>query len=306
MKLIIEKLKGITNRSLTTKNYLSIWKKFHDFIMKLDPKPKSWEEKFFLYGAYLVDKGIQSSTLKSYKSTIKHILCTDIYPWDDGKLLLSTITGACKIINDWVCTRLPIRIGLLELILFEIQRIFDTQPYLSILYKAMIALGYYGLFRIGEIAKSQHCVRARNIFIGKNKDKILIILYSSKTHSKESNPQKIKIEAINWTTQQKKHSRKLNFCPFQLTQMYMRHRVGFESDNEQFFVFSDKSPVLPNHLCFVLKSCIKRLDLNDRLYNCHSLRTGRSTDLYSFGIQVDAIKRMGRWKSNAIFKYLKP
>ena len=168
-------------------------------------------------------------------------------------------------------------------------------------------LGYYGLFRIGEITKSPHCVRAKDIYIGENTDKILLILYSSKMHSKESNPKKTKIEAINQSKQQLKHARRLNFCPFQLAKKYMKCRGGFSLDTEQFFVFTDKSPVLPHHLCFLLKSCIKRLNLIDRLYNCHSLRIGRSTDLYSFGIPVEAIKRMcGRWKSNTVFKYLKP
>ena len=77
MNLIIEKLECQRNRSSTNRNYYNIWRKFNDFVFKLDAKPKSWEERTSLYGAYLVDQGVQSSTLKSYVSAIKCVLVTD-------------------------------------------------------------------------------------------------------------------------------------------------------------------------------------------------------------------------------------
>ena len=55
-----------------------------NFYAKLDHKPKLWEDCTSLYCAYLVEQGIQSTTLKSYKSAIKQILCTEGYQWDDN------------------------------------------------------------------------------------------------------------------------------------------------------------------------------------------------------------------------------
>ena len=74
---ILEKLKCQTTRKSTSDNYYSIWRKFNQFLIKLDRKPQTWERRVALYGAYLVDIGTQSSTIKSYFSAIKKIL------WDE-------------------------------------------------------------------------------------------------------------------------------------------------------------------------------------------------------------------------------
>ena len=142
MNLILESLQAMQNRESTRKNYYSIWKQFNAFILRLDYVPNEWEEWVSLFGAYLTSKGTQSSTIRSYVSAIKHILKVDKYEWDDNKVLLSAITRACKIKNDVLRTRLPIHIGLLEMLLFEVNREFQDQPYLRCLYLAMFIIAY--------------------------------------------------------------------------------------------------------------------------------------------------------------------
>ena len=165
---ILEQLKSQTTRSSTAANYHSIWKKFNEFLIQLDKKPRDWEDRVSLYGAYLVHNGVQSSTLRSYVSAIKAVLILDNYQWRDEKVWLGTLTKACKIVNDQIKTRLPIQCNLLEMILFEIQRSMVVQPYLEIMYKAKFIIGYYGLFRVGELALGCHSVRAKNVHIGQN------------------------------------------------------------------------------------------------------------------------------------------
>ena len=144
---------------------------------------------------YLIENGMQSTTVKSYVSAIKKTLIMDGYDWNDNLVLVRTLVKACRLINDTVRTRLPIQRRLLEMILFEVQHYFSNgnQWHLEILYKTVFALSYYGLMRVGEVTKSPHVLRAQNVHIATNKDKMLLILYSSKTHGKESRPQKIKI-----------------------------------------------------------------------------------------------------------------
>ena len=189
---VLEKLKATQNRSTTRDNYYSIWKKFNNFVIQLDSRPESWEERFSLYTTHLVKAGTQSTTIRSYASAIKAILKCDGYDWNDQKVLLSTIVKACNLVNDVVKTRLPIGGGLLELLLFELEHKFlslqSPQPYLCIMYKAIMSLGYFGLLRVGELTLGPHTIKAKDIHIGANKDKILIILYSSKTHDKGSRP----------------------------------------------------------------------------------------------------------------------
>ena len=53
------------------------------------------------------------------------------------------------------------------------------------------------------------------------------------------------------------------------------------------------------------KKSIKKLNLDCRLYNTHSFRIGRCSDLLKMGVPIEKIKLMGRWKSNAVFKYVR-
>ena len=149
MNRIIDKLKASQNRPSTKQTYLNVWRQFNRFIIRLNYKPVTWEEQAILFTAHLVEQGLQSSTIKSYISATKRILLDDGYQSEDQKMLLSAITKACKLKNDRVQVRLPIGFSLLELILFEIKRHFMAksinEPYLTILYQALFAIGYYGM-----------------------------------------------------------------------------------------------------------------------------------------------------------------
>ena len=141
--------------------------------MRLDYKPSSWEQRISLYAAYLVDKGTQLSTLKSYFSAIKKILWDDGFELNTDTVLLNTLARACKTVNDTVTAQLPIKSHLLAILLFEVERLFNKQHYLEIMYKSIFLLAYYGLLRIGELTSSPHTIKAANVSIGQNKDKII-------------------------------------------------------------------------------------------------------------------------------------
>ena len=246
---------------------------------------------------------MQSNTVRSYVSAIKKTLIDDGYCWQDEKVLLSSLTRACRLINDRVKTRLPIQCGLLELILFEIQKVFTSanQLYLEILYKALFALGYYGLMRVGELTESVHVVKAKDVHLATNKNKLLVVLYTSKTHGLESRPQKIKITS----NKDDNIMTKRNFCPFTLLRNYLNVRGDYQHDNEQFFIYSDGTPVTPFNARRLLKGLISTLGLNSDLYDMHSLRIGRTTDLVKHNYPIDLVKRLGRWRSNIVYKYIR-
>ena len=200
----------------------------------------------------MVSKGAKSTMIRSYLSAIKAVLKDDEYQWDDNKVILDSLIKGCRLINDKVKTRLPIHVKLLELMLFEIARIYGTQPFLKILYQTILSMGYYGMFRISELVRGcEHFMRAHNVNVAHNREKILVILYTSKTNGKESRSQKIKITSNSQSLDMSKNSIcKGNrfFCPFTLVREYMRHRGGYVSEEEPFFIFSDGSPVWDHHL----------------------------------------------------------
>ena len=300
---VLDRLQNKQARNSTIQNYLGVWRQLNKFLLSLDVKfNMSWEQKTALFGAYLVDGGVQSSTLKSYFSAIKYILKQDGYQWNDKKALLNSLVRGCKMENDKIKIRLPIQKGLLEMLLFEIQRHYGEggQPYLEIMYKAMFCLAYYGMLRVGELTQGPHTVKAGDIHVGHNKDKLVVVLYTSKTHGQESRPQKIKISSV--FTKRPEHR---FFCPFRTVNQYMNVRGSYKEVTDQFFVFSDNSPVKPYHFRTTLRSLLDRVDLDSRLYDVHSFRIGRTCDLKKYGYSIDQIKAMGRWKSNAVYRYLK-
>ena len=301
MNQILDKLMTEQNRQSTRHNYLAVWRKFNSFLIRLDHRPKDWEDRASLFGAYLVKiQGVQSATLKSYFSAIKAVLKSDKYKWDNSKVLLHSLVKACKIQNDKLWPRFPIRFGLMEMLLYELNLLFSSQPYLNMMYKALFSLAYYGLMRVGELTMSPHTVKAANIHVGSNKNKIIIVLYTSKTHDEVVMPQKIKISE----KEESSHNSK-NFCPFQLIRRFITIRGDYDSTDEMFFVLSDRSLVTPTMARTVLAQLLRSLNLDPSLYPFHMFRSGRASDLLKYGIQVEKIKQMGHWRSNAVYRYLK-
>ena len=222
--------------------------------------------------------------------------------------LLNSLTKACKLQNDSIRIRLPIHKQLLHVILNQIIKTYQGQIYLKRLYLALLSTAYYSMFRVGEITKGTHVVLASDVHIGVNKKKILFLLRSSKMHGKHTKPQVVKITATASRQKSLTSSKESDkFCPFAILWNYVNIHKGFTSNQEQFFVFHDRSPVTPQNFNKVLKYTLKSVGIDYRLYSSHCFRGGRSKDLLEMGVSIDVIKKLGRWshKSTAIYTYLK-
>ena len=305
MESIVMKLKNERNRSSTRKNYYGIWKTFNQFFVKLDRKPDSWEERLILFVGFLIEDGKKSSTVKSYVSAVKGVLREDGTEINEDRFLLNSLTRACKYHNDKVRTRLPIKKGLLQLIIQSVPQVFEAeQPYLVCLYRALFVTTYFGLFRVGEMTESTHVVRAKDVHIGKNKSKIMFVLHTSKTHWSDMKPQIIKISASD-DDKDEIQLGNIMMCPFSLLTEYMQLRSKRASDEEQFFVFKDRTPVTAYNFRSILRKTLTILGLDSSLYGTQSIRSGRSVDLLAQGFSVETIRKIGRWESSAIYTYLK-
>ena len=307
MKRIVETLRGQRHRDSTRRSYYAIWKVFNKFIVKLDCKPDAWEDCLTLFVGHLVQSNKKASTVKSYISAIRSVLQDVKVELHEDRMLMTSLTKACRLRNDGISIRLPIQKSLLCIILKQLRKIYATQPYLRDLYSALFSTAYFGLFRVGELTKGEHPVLARDIHIGRNKKKMLFILRTSKTHWKNDKPQIIKISSSSL-----KLSRRLRTdtglelpCPFKLLRRFLARRGPCRRRSEPFFIFKDRQPVKPTQFRECLKLCLKRGGFNQRNYNTHSLRLGRSCDLYKLGLSIEKIKKLGRWRTNVVFKYLR-
>ena len=281
---IIDKLRYEQNCDMTQKNFLAIWRVFSNFFFKLDIKPDNWTDRLPLFVGYLIDKNRRSSTIKSYVSAIKAVLREDGKEIKEDKFLLASLVRACKFHNDLATVCFPIHKQLLDILLKGIDKLFlstgnNNQPYLAIKYKAMFASAYYGLFRIGEIATGTHPILAKDVHIGQNKQKILIVLWMSKTHGKDSFPQSVKITAMkidNFRSKWDQSNHKTNnlFCPYALLKRYLRVQSKYISDQEPFFVFRDRTPVSTGNVTLILKHTLRECGFDARKYSMHGMRTG--------------------------------
>ena len=307
LKNIVERLKVQCHRDSTRQNYYSIWKSFNKFLGQLDFIPEFWEDRIVLYIGHLISQNKQSATIKSYLSAIRAVLKQDNVELQEDEFLLRSLMRACKLKNDRVKLRLPIQKPMLNVLLKEVVKYFEkelNQPYLSLLYQTLFCTAYYGMLRIGEVTSGSHPILARDVQVGDNKKKILMILRSSKTHGEGSKPQSVKISSQPKSRTTRYFS--THFCPYKLLRHYGKHRGPFKKrSRDPFFVFSDGSKVTPTHARNCLKKILTRAKFDSWAYSFHSLRAGRTLDLLKYGLSVETIKKLGRWKSNAVFTYLK-
>ena len=97
LELIVDRLRFERNRDSTKKSYYNTWKNFNEFIIKLDRKPHTWEDRIVLYVGYLVNKSRRSTTIRSYISAIRAVLREDGVTLNEDKYLLTSLTKACRL-----------------------------------------------------------------------------------------------------------------------------------------------------------------------------------------------------------------
>ena len=178
------------------------------------------------------------------------------------------------------------------------------------MYAVLFSTAYYGLLHVSELTSGAHPVKVGDVQIGTNKQKILFILRTSKTHNKGCKPQRVKICSRKASLCGHKAEHKLflssinSICPYATLRTFMHLRPRYFSKYEPFFVFQDRTPVTPSQMHDNLKFLLKLAGFDSSLYNTHSFKLGRTMDLLLMGFSVETIKKIGRWKSNAVFTYL--
>ena len=196
---------------------------------------------------------------------------------------------------------------MLNILLHQVNEEFQCQPYLRSLYQTLFCITYYGLLRVSEVTTG-HPILAKDVQVALNKKKILLVLRTSKTHGKNNFPQMIKISAANIKLPWEKkpiNDNFNNYCPYQLIQEFVQFRGNYRNEDEPFFIFSDKTAISARQMSSVLKTVIHNARFNEKLYGTHSLRAGRTCDLFKLGLSIENIKKLGHWKSNAIYCYLR-
>lgn len=293
-------IKGMRLRAKTRRMYRSRWIAFNQFLQQFDVMPETWEDRLHIYAAHLVDNKKQSSTVRTYLTAIRQILRLADIEIQEDKYLLSSLIRACKIKNDLLYIRMPIQLPLLKALIRKTQEYYAEQKgqiYLATMLKAMFSMAYFGLMRVSEITSGSHPVKAPDVRYAKNKNKVVITLHSSKTHTIADQPQHITISG---------QPDMGSICPVKLIDEYVKLRGGIaQKETDPFFVYQDNVAVTPNQFRACLKKLLKKIPVDITLYDTHGFRAGRAVDLHKLGNSIERIKTIGRWVSDSIRVYLK-
>lgn len=297
-----DKIKSLKVRQSTRKWYYNRWKAFNKFLIKFDSIPETWEDRILIYATHLVNHKKKLPTVKSYLSAIRFILFEDGVTLHENKLELGAILQACKLMNSKLYIRLPIQFKLWNALMRKATTLFEQdrgQLYLAKLFRAMMAISYFGLLRVGEMTKGTHQIKARDITYSKNKRKIVVFLHSSKTHTVNDMPQRVEIRQIPQLGEN---------CPVKCIREYLTLRgVSSENEQEPLFVHLDKKPISAEIYRKALRTLLDKVGVASQLYDCHSMRQGRARDLQELGFSVLQICEIGRWspKSNTVYLYIR-
>lgn len=294
---ILDTIKFMQHRISTRLKYHSIWTAFNKFLIKFDRMPNTWEDRIYIFIAHLVDNKKQINTIKTYLSAIRQILLSDGVQLEEDKHLLSSLLKTSKLKNNSLFIRLPIRFGLLKLLLKTTDVIYGQkgQNYLRITLKAMFSMAYFGLLRVGELTNSPHQIKAENVHWTKNRTKLVVLLESSKTHTNTQKPQRVTIPGNEALKQ---------FCPVKLLSQYFEIRDN-DHNNPALFVLQGGQPISAYMFRNCLQKILHNIGVDSSLYNSHSFRQGRCVDLKKLGYSLQTIQKAGRWVSSAILNYLK-
>lgn len=91
-------------------------------------------------------------------------------------------------------------------------------------------------------------------------------------------------------------------CPVTTLQLYLsahKHRNG------PLFQFHSGSPVSYHFVSTNLQNTVKFIGLNSQWYKGHSFRIGAATEAAKRGLSQIEIQKLGRWKSDAVQKYIR-
>ena len=176
---------------------------------------------------------------------------------------------------------------------FVIQNV-DNQLFL----KAIFALAVYAFLRIGEITTKNNLngsevLQVSNVsFNAEDKDinGLSVVITNYKHSDLHAKSIFIPLEIGNAA------------CPVKAVHNYLS---TFGHTKGSFFQFRCGSPVTHYYFTSSLKSILMFIGLDPKFYKGHRFRIGAATSAAARGIPLSVIQNMGRWKSDAVMRYIR-
>jgi site-specific recombinase XerD len=247
-----------------------------------------------LYITHLAQSGLKSTTCRTHLSAISFFHKIHSHPDPADSFLIRKLLTSHKKNDDPPAVRKPITAKILTKLIKKIQ----TSTYTSHskkLYTSVFTMMYHAALRASETCvtpQSSHTLKAPQLELNKiPTGNTIKIKFTSYKHS-QSQPTPLVIYPSDLST-----------CPIRAYQRYSHSRGR---TNGPAFRNRDKTPLTRQQLAKTLHHLLSEINLNPLHFNTHSFRIGRATDMANQGFTYAQIALLGRWKSNAFLKYIKP
>lgn len=287
-------------RSLTVQSetqYKAHWSRFVGFTRTHLYKHYSQitSRDFSLYVAYLHNKPVKSSTIRSVVSAITFTYKSKgLSPPTDSFAVAKLLVAYAKT-DKKQRVRNPLSAHLLYQLLKILPKVV-ADAYEVALLQALFTLMYAALLRICEVThskKSNHNLLTSNVYVESNAKGRHVRINMKSCKFSKGNLSPILVN--------QNQSRPL-ICPVIAFREYLRVRPISKFT----FCHRDSTPLNPKFVRERLSLLLTNLGLNALHFNTHSFRIGKATDMYNQGCSDIKISKAGRWNSKAFLKYIKP
>lgn len=162
----------------------------------------------------------------------------------------------------------------------------------------MFLVAFFGLFRVGELAHSpkgfQNTIKREDINFKYKKSRVCSVSITLRNY-KHSHGQ---VSIIPLARQTNKR-----LCPVHALMRYLRISPP---SNGQLFRDNNNQPVSTTYFRSVLRLCVLANNMDPKFFTAHSFRIGGATHAHNSNMSVSQIQKLGRWKTNAYLKYIRP
>ncbi len=284
---------GLVNSILnlrTRQTYKQAWQSLKQFLPSIGIStclPLSIDT-LLAYIAYLNGKDYAAATIATHVSAFSFVHKINNLPSPSDSFLISRILKKL-LINSPSDYRKPISPEILIQIIGSLSHICKSY-YETSLFRCMFIIAFLAMLRISEFTsgnRSNHNIMYENVVV--NTDNVVLTLLSYK-HS--AAPVSLVLNAV----------RNKTMCPVQAMRSYLINRG---TNSGYLFVQADGSPISRSHFTKRLNECLKFCGVDTQNITSHSFRIGGATHAARCGHSDDAVKKMGRWKSNALSRYIR-
>lgn len=285
-----------TSLSLSArKQYKASWNKFANFIKnKLRAKSMPCSKyNLALYVTHLAGQRLKTSSIRSNLSAIAFFHKVNGHKDPTKSFLISKLLLSYTKRDSPQRTRQPLTQKILRKLVSATRTLRNN--YTGRLLRSLFTLMYHAGLRSSEVCHTRlasHTLQLSQVqVLGSGSKQSLRVSFTSYKHSM-STPTPLNLNKTGCTT-----------CPVRAFKAFLRSR-GTKPGPA--FIHSNGAPVLRQQVVQHLQSLLRLVGIKASNYNTHSFRIGKATDMASKGYTHAQIAIVGRWKSNAFLKYIKP